>query len=960
MFDFGKANEAQIEAIKSTDGPLLIIAGPGTGKTFTLVQRAIYLIQEKGVAPESIMIATFTDKAAKELITRISNALLEHNIKANINEMYVGTFHSICMRFLKEHLEYTTLKKKYRMLDAFDQNYMVEENMYHFNNIENINLILPAKGGVWKKAKIICDYVNKLQEEFVTSEQLLESQDETYQVLGHVMEKYEKLLKDQNYIDFTRIQTEAYALLENNPDILKEIQSKLTYFMIDEYQDTNSIQGQLLMLLCSTSENVCVVGDDDQGSYRFRGATIRNILEFPARFDYGKCKIIKLVKNYRSNKDIVDFYNNWMVTTSGKGFKFCWEDGEKNYRYDKQIIADRSNIPDDNAVIKILADDESDWHENILNFIKELQDQKKITDLNQIAFLFKSVTLEKVINLSNYLESHGINVYSPRSEMFFQRKEIKLFFGCFLAMFPEFFERIENNEWEWLGALRDYYLDCVQFFNAEILVHKTKHMDLLKFITTCGARHTGLQKNTDYAFAGLFYQLLEFAPFRNYLGADIDSGVIDLRPSRNLAALSQLLTKFEFLHRVEVFTSKNIENALKDFFLKYIRFLYTGGIGEYEDDSEYAPSGCVSFLTIHQSKGIEFPIVIVGSLTSSCKDNENALVTEIVEKFTGRTAYEPKDEIKYFDFWRLYYTAFSRAESLLVLTNYKKPNKYFLDHTNKLESYDSAKFDVTKFDFEKIKDVNIKDTFSFTSHILLYENCPMQYKFYKELEFSPVRVGSTLYGQLVHETIEDIHKAAIKKEAETITPENIAIWFDTNYETLSKNQHSYLAGPQKDAALNSVLRYAERNGGNWDKIQEAEVPVTLIKEDYILEGKIDLIKGDSNTVEIIDFKGQKKPDVNSIDPDIKAQIQQYKSQLEVYAHLVEQKNGVKVSKMHLYYTGEENGVPQISFENNKADVQQTINDFEKIVHSIQNKDFNHRCKNQKICNECDMRFYCKK
>ena len=133
MFDFGNANETQIEAIKTTDGPLLIIAGPGTGKTFTLVQCAIYLIQEKGVTPESIMIATFTDKAAKELITRISNALLERNIKANINEMYVGTFHSICMRFLKEHLEYTTLKKNYRMLDAFDQNYLVEENMYHFN-----------------------------------------------------------------------------------------------------------------------------------------------------------------------------------------------------------------------------------------------------------------------------------------------------------------------------------------------------------------------------------------------------------------------------------------------------------------------------------------------------------------------------------------------------------------------------------------------------------------------------------------------------------------------------------------------------------------------------------------------------------------------------------------------------------------------------------------------------------
>ena len=962
MFDFGNANKTQIEAIKTTEGPLLIIAGPGTGKTFTLVQRAIYLIQEKSVKPEQIMIATFTDKAAKELITRISNALLERNIKANINEMYVGTFHSICMRFLKEHLEYTTLKKNYRMLDAFDQKYLVEENMYHFKNIENSKLILPSEGGDWRKAETISDYVNKLQEELVTSEQLLKSRNETYRVLGLVMEKYEKLLAELNLIDFTRIQTEAYALLKNNPGILKGIQSKLTYFMIDEYQDTNSIQEQLLMLLCSTTENVCVVGDDDQGLYRFRGATIRNILEFPARFDFGKCKIIKLVKNYRSNKDIVDFYNKWMITTSGKDFEFSWEGDGKKYRYDKQIEANRSNIPDNNAVIKLLTNDVSDWCENIYNFIKELQNQKKITDLNQIAFLFKSVKGDKVISLANYLESHGINVYSPRSEMFFDRNEIKLFFGCLLAMFPEFFKRIENDEWKWLGDLRKYYLDCVQFFNDEILANKKEHMDLLKFITTCGARHTNLTQNTDYAFAGLFYQLLEFAPFRNYLSADIDIGVIDLRPSRNLATISQLLTKFEYLHRVDVFTSKNLEKNLKDFFTKYIRFLYAGGIGEYEDDSEYAPSGCVSFLTIHQSKGMEFPIVIVGSLTSKCEDKEkeDALVPEIVENFTGRTAYEPKEKIKFFDFWRLFYTAFSRAESLLVLTNYKKPNKYFLDHTDKLESYDSDNFDVTKFDFEKIKDVNIKDTFSFTSHILLYKNCPMQYKFYKELEFSPVRIGSTLYGQLVHGTIEDIHKAAIKNEAETITPENIEFWFNANYETLSKNQHSYLAGPQKEAALNSVLRYAERNGGNWDNIQEAEVPVTLVKEDYILEGKIDLIKGNDNTVEIIDFKDQKKPDINSPNPEIKEQIQQYKNQLEVYAHLVEQKNGVKVSKMHLYYTGEENGVPQITFENNKADVQQTINEFEKIVHSIQNKDFNHRCKNQKTCNECDMRFYCKK
>lgn len=125
MFDFGHANEGQRRAIETTDGPVLITAGPGTGKTFTLVQRAIYLIQEKGVRPEEIMLATFTEKAAKELITRITNELAARGIVANINEMYIGTFHSLCLRIIKEHLEYTRLKKNFRTLDQFDQSYTV-------------------------------------------------------------------------------------------------------------------------------------------------------------------------------------------------------------------------------------------------------------------------------------------------------------------------------------------------------------------------------------------------------------------------------------------------------------------------------------------------------------------------------------------------------------------------------------------------------------------------------------------------------------------------------------------------------------------------------------------------------------------------------------------------------------------------------------------------------------------
>ena len=139
MFDFGNANDGQRQAISTTEGPVLITAGPGTGKTYTLVQRAIYLIEEQGVKPEEIFIATFTEKAAKELITRITNELTSRNITVNVNEMYVGTFHSLCLRIIKDHLEYTRLKKNYRLLDTFDQQYLVF--FYAFHNCLLIVLI---------------------------------------------------------------------------------------------------------------------------------------------------------------------------------------------------------------------------------------------------------------------------------------------------------------------------------------------------------------------------------------------------------------------------------------------------------------------------------------------------------------------------------------------------------------------------------------------------------------------------------------------------------------------------------------------------------------------------------------------------------------------------------------------------------------------------------------------------
>lgn len=458
MFNYGNANEAQKEAISATDGLVLITAGPGTGKTFTLVKRAVYLIQECGIKPEQIMMATFTEKAAKELITRITNELAERNVSVNVNEMYIGTFHSLCLRIIKENLEFTRLKRNYRLLDTFDQKYLVFRNFHKFKNIEGIDELL-SKGGSWKRSDEICTYINHLSEEMVDIEALQSDDNPGIRTLGRVLSVYQEMLEEGNLIDFSTIQTECYKLLMQNKQILEELQDKLQYLMIDEYQDTNYIQEQIVFLLGAKHHNICVVGDDDQGLYRFRGATIRNILEFPHKFENEGCKIIPLVVNYRSNSDIVDFYNEWISTTSGHKFKFSWD----IYRYQKKIEPHVKSDIQSPAVVKLFSkDDEDEWHEKILGFIKELKESGKLTDYNQLAFLFSSVKHQRVTALANFLERNGINVYSPRSDMFFKRDEIKLALGCLMLMFPKYVMKLEKQEFDFLQVEHyRYYRECI-------------------------------------------------------------------------------------------------------------------------------------------------------------------------------------------------------------------------------------------------------------------------------------------------------------------------------------------------------------------------------------------------------------------------------------------------------------------------------------------------------------------
>jgi DNA helicase II / ATP-dependent DNA helicase PcrA len=940
-----KLNPMQLQAVTTTEGPVLIIAGPGSGKTHTLVERVTYLMNQDKAKPDEILFATFTEKAAKEIKTRVSNRLHEENVVFNLNDMYIGTFHSICLRILEENRQFTRLKRNYWVMDQFDQQFFIYQNLRKFLDVEDVHFLTEGNTRNWDQSAKLLQLINKVTEELIDSKMLRDSRYPSMRALGNCYDIYQQLLAEENALDFSTIQLEAYRLLMNHQDVREALREKIQYIMVDEYQDTNTIQERIVLALTNGRGNLCVVGDDDQGLYRFRGATIRNILEFPNYFPH--CTEIELNTNYRSHPDIIQFYNQWM-----KGLN--WTVKNQSFRYDKEINppVDKTfhRIP---SVVKVAgAVDRKDWHQEVYDFLMTLKRNRSISDWNQVAFLFSSLKKQAVVELSYFLESKGIPVYSPRSNMFFKREEIKLLLGAYMYLFPQ--TKI-SRQWDSGKRLNawDFYDQCQNEF--ETTLNSRENAEFKSWADQKAKVHGNLHDNLNYGFSELFYELLQFPMFSRFLEA-ADGTARDSRASRNLSIFSQLIVKFEYLFRMDVIVPGKLDYWLRFFWNQYILFLDEGGITEYEDESEYAPSGCVSFLTIHQSKGLEFPIVLVGSLDNKpwrkISNSERLLETE----FNTRKSFEPQHLIPSYDFWRLYYTAFSRAQNLLVLTGQESngrqccPSEPFQFLYAQMPNW--RKVPIYEIEYETVKSVNLKESYSFTSHINVYNTCPLQYKFFKELGFAPVRQGAQIFGTVVHQTIEDVHQAVLNGKASDITAETIESWFETNYHYLSIRERVYLKEQVKRAALQQIQRYVKSSKDQWDKVIGAEVKLSLVKDQYILSGNVDLIKEENGCYEIIDFKSEKKPTSET------ARLRQYQFQLEVYAHLLEEQMQKKVTKMHLYYTGETESNPYLTFDKNAFSTRDTQEAFDQTVQKIKDKIYRVTERPIQHCRNCDMRFYC--
>lgn len=940
--------------VEHGNGPLLVVAGPGAGKTMVMVERVVNLIVRRHIAPGAIFVSTFTEKAAKELLTRISRRLMEEDIDVPLNEMFIGTMHSLFLRILKDYAPFTRMRKNYRIFDDFDRKYFVYRNIHCFYGIEGIEKILTSRSR-WMNAETLGSWVDKVREEAIAPEKLVADKDVDMRLLGKMLERYTELLSNENAIDFSGIQSEMLLLIEGNKEILKELQKQINYIIVDEYQDTNAIQERILLKLAGESANICVVGDEDQSIYRFRGASVRNILQFEQNFPEGKCKKAVLDTNYRSHPDIVRFYNEWMKDES-------WEEGDKKFRYRKTISPQGGKTFDNcPGVIRISGDDREAWCEEIYHFIKKMLSGKVVANLNQIAFLFHSVKNKNVIHLAEYLEERNIGVFSPRSARFFGRETIKQMIGLFFFLFPQ--ARIFPDEMqEYQRETAEYYRDCMMALAAAVKRDPAQNEELLKWARRCARRHEALMRTTDYSFLSLFYEALKFPLFAGIIGVSHDGTPQTSRDAFNLALFSQLIAKFEFIYSIDVLSPKRLDGHLRQLFMRYLHFLIRGGIEEFEDYEQTVPDDCVSFMTIHQSKGLEFPVAVVGSLDRTPRKDWTLLDKALAESNFCREPFEPFERIKFFDFYREYYVAFSRAQNLLILTGFRLSRgnyslgKMFDRHVAKLPDWKSRAFSYKNLHLAKVKSADVKNIYSFTTDIILYENCPLQYMAYRYLGFAPHRRSATMFGSLVHQTIEDVHKAYMR--GEEFDRERIEGWFNENYESLSRAMKAYLGEAQRAVALEHVTRYVSRNGNAFSRILDAEHDVSVPAKGFILKGVIDLLRGDGDTIEIVDFKTDSKPDVN--DPDDASRLENYHRQLETYAHIIEKKYRKSVTKMHLYYTRAEGETPYVTWDYDRNQIERTMKEIAGTVERIERHSFSSENvkKCARLCDGCDMRYYC--
>jgi DNA helicase-2/ATP-dependent DNA helicase PcrA len=933
---YPKLNEAQKSIVGHEEGPLLVIAGPGSGKTFSLVLRTLNLLLNGKAKPGELVLCTYTEKAAFELRDRLSAAARTVGLEADLSVLKVTTIHGLCNKILQTHRHRTHLGASFTTLDDLTQLLFIHDEFKAIIGEPENDLYLGKWKTPWTAIKGVRDYFNKMTEELVDPARLAASPQVFHQALGAAYDCYRAKLREKNRVDFSHLLRVVYDLLLDE-SCLNAVRSSVKYLMVDEYQDTNTIQEEICLKLSGAEGNICVVGDEDQSLYRFRGATVRNILEFQDRFP--GLPVVQLTANYRSHPDIVTVYDRWMGTADWKN-----PDG-RPFRYPKTIKAAVS-APDTRyqPIIALWGKDETDEAARFADMIAQLKAKSVIEDYSQVALLLHSVRQDHSAPYLEALRSRKIPVFCPRARGYFECEEVRQVMACFALVLGFYGEKRGSVLGRSVKELADYADECI----AELPKTLGVNAPLFNEIRKIAGEIEGLKEGEglDARPADLFYRFLAFDPFIGHLR--------DENRARNLATFSQLVNTFQNYYHFTVVTHQNRDWLRRQFFNSYLRLLFDGGINEYEDPDRPFPKGYVQVMTIHQSKGLEFPVVVVGSLTDNIKSPK--AVDRDLQAYYPRPPFEPEERVTNFDRMRLHYVAFSRAEKVLVLTASGSPKDHFAPIWQGLPQWPYVEKDLLAAQRFTLRErIPPKKSYSFTGDLRVYETCPRQYRFFRSYEFAPSRSSVIFFGLLVHQTIEEIHRKVLDGAAVTLTETVIRDMFDRTFANLCLQDVRPIGREQREAAFRQVMDYFTQNRTDLGRVLETEVDVSVEKEGYYLVGKVDLLMGGDGKLELLDFKTSRRPTMSA------EMLDDYKRQLCTYAHILEKRYRKKVDRLYLYWTGErlkKDALMEIAYDP-KA-VEEAGRHFDDVVGKIREGCFEvARVPDKAICQDCDIRPHCR-
>ncbi|MEC1714673.1 DNA helicase PcrA [Schinkia azotoformans] len=606
-------NPEQQAAVRSTEGPLLIMAGAGSGKTRVLTHRIAYLISEKDVAPWNILAITFTNKAAREMKDRVANI-----VGPTAEEIWISTFHSMCVRILRRDIDRIGMNRNFSILDTSDQ-------------LSVIKKILKEKNIDPKKfdPKTILGSISSAKNELITTEEYEKSASDYYRnTISDVYKAYQDRLKKNQSLDFDDLIMMTIQLFDRVPEVLEFYQRKFQYIHVDEYQDTNRAQYMLVKSMAARFKNLCVVGDSDQSIYRWRGADIANILSFEK--DYPNANVIMLEQNYRSTKRILDAANKVIEKNSNRKPKKLWTENDKG----KKLVYYRG-------------DTERDEGHFVAGKIKEIVESGKHS-YQDIAILYRTNAQSRV--MEEVLLKSNIQYNIVGGMKFYDRKEIKdLLAYLRLIANPDddiSLTRIINVPKRGIGAST---MDKVGEYALNAGISVNEALNEVDFMGL-SARFT----NTLIEFRD---QIRNWNQMQEFLSVtELVEEVLEKTGYRDMLKAEKTIEAEGRLENIEEFLSvtKNFEKTNEDKSLvSFLTDLALISDIDQADKEEEGSQDSVMLMTLHSAKGLEFPVVFLMGLEEGVFPHSRSLMDD-----------EEMEEER-----RLAYVGITRAENELFLTN---------------------------------------------------------------------------------------------------------------------------------------------------------------------------------------------------------------------------------------------------------------------------------------------------